>query len=248
MFRISLFKTSFVIFVFWSVSQAALGGVIVEVGNASIAAGGTGFVDVWISSTGTDSLSSAAYEFKITGSATNGSLEFRSSQLDSEQAESDYVFFPYTDAANFFAAPDAVDAMRLQGGDSISFSLAGPAAITLTATKQLLARLELVHSSVSPLDAIGDTFTISLINTNPLTPSDPLYDPLADSSLFLDNNFNALSIAPLSFSGAGTINITSAAVPEPGTFAALGLAALAGGVRQLRRRRTNSPAQDTNEA
>ncbi len=246
MFKMSFYRTVFLIFVFCSVSQAVLGDVLVEVGNASIAAGGTGFVDVWISSTGTDLLSSAAYEFKITGSATNGSLEFSSSQLDSEQGEPDYVFFPDTDAANFFAAPDAVDATRLQGGDSVS--LAGPAAITLTSTKQLLARLELVHSSVSPLDAIGDTFTISLINTNPLLPSDPGYDPLADSSLFLDDNFTPLSIASASFSGSGTISITSAAVPEPGTFAALGVAALAGGVRHLRRRRTNSAAENTNEA
>jgi hypothetical protein len=244
MFKMFFFRTAFLIFVFCSVSQAALGGVIVEVGNASIAAGGTGFVDVWISSTGTDLLSSAAYEFKITGSATNGALEFSSSQLASEQGEPDYVFYPDTDAANFFAAPDAVAPTHLLGGDSIAMS--GPTAITLTSTKQLLARLELVH--VSPVNAIGDQFTISLINTNPLLPSDPGYDPLADSSLFLDDNFTPLSIASASFSGSGTISITSAAVPEPGTFAALGLAALAGGVRHLRRRRTNSAAQNTNEA
>jgi hypothetical protein len=244
MFKMFFFRTAFLIFVFCSVSQAALGGVIVEVGNASIAAGGTGFVDVWISSTGTDLLSSAAYEFKITGSATNGALEFSSSQLASEQGEPDYVFYPDTDAANFFAAPDAVAPTHLLGGDSIAMS--GPTAITLTSTKQLLARLELVH--VSPVNAIGDQFTISLINTNPLLPSDPGYDPLADSSLFLDDNFTPLSIASASFSGSGTISITSAAVPEPGTFAALGLAAFAGGVRHLRRRRTNSAAQNTNEA
>ncbi|MCX7399768.1 MAG: PEP-CTERM sorting domain-containing protein [Planctomycetales bacterium] len=246
MFKMSFLRTAFRVFVFCSVSQAALGGVIVEVGNASIAAGGTGFVDVWISSTGTDSLSSAAYEFKITGSATNGALEFSSSQLASEQGEPDYVFSPHIDPLNFFAARDTVDPTRLLGGDSIASP--GPTAITLGTTKQLLARLELVHNSGSPLNAIGDQFTISLINTNPLTPSDPLYDPLADSSLFLDDNFTALSIAPLSFSGSGTISITSAAVPEPGTFAALGLAAFAGGVRHLRRRRTASAAQNTNEA
>ena len=247
MFKMCFYRTVFLIFVFCSVSQAVLGDVLVEMGNASIAAGGTGFVDVWISSTtGTDSLSSAAYEFKITGSATNGSLEFSSSQLDSEQAESDYVFFPDTDAANFFAVPDAVDPTGLLGGDSIASS--GPPAITLTSTKKLLARLELVHNSGSPVNAIGDQFTISLITTNPLLPSDPGYDPLADSSLFLDDNFAALSIASASFSGSGTISITSAAVPEPGTFAALGLAAFAGGVRQLRRRRTASAAQNTNEA
>lgn len=247
MFKMSLFKTAFRILVFCSLSQAVFGDVIVEVGPASIAAGGTGFVDVWISSnTGTDSLYSAAYEFKIMGSTTNGSLEFRSPQLGSEQADSDYVFFPDTDAANFFAAPDAVDPTGLLGGDSIAAS--GPASITLTSTKQLLARLELVHSSGSPVNAIGDTFTISLINTNPLPPLDPSYDPLADSSLFLDDNLTALSIAPLSFSGFGTITVTSAAVPEPGTFAALGLAAFTGGVRHLRRRRARSATQNTNES
>ena len=45
-----------------------------------------------------------------------------------------------------------------------------------------------------------------------------------------------------------SLSSSAAAVPEPGTFAAMGLAAFAGGVRHLRRRRTASAAQNTNEA
>lgn len=235
MFKMSLFKTAFRILVFCSLSQAVFGAVIVEVGDASIAAGGTGFVDVWIRSTGTDSLYLAAYEFKIMGSEANGSLEFRSPQLDSEQVDSDYVFFQDTVAANFFAVPDT-DPTDLLGSD---FTLSG-VPIMLSTTNQLLARLELVHSSGSPVNAIGDMFTISLIKKNPLT--------LADNSVFQDETFTDLSIDPLSFSGSGTITVTSAAVPEPGTFAALGLAAFTGGVRHLRRRRARSATQNTNES
>jgi len=85
--------------------------------------------------------------------------------------------------------------------------------ITLTSTQQLLARLEVEHISSSPLDAVGNTFTIGLIDNG--------------ATEFWSDDLGTLStIDPASsqLSNFGTVTITSAAVPEPGTFAVLAIA------------------------
>lgn len=160
-------------------------------------------------------------------------------QTNSEQSVNSpnpYVFLGDTDAANFYATQDPSET-RVFGGDS-TFSLNN---ISLTSTQLLLARLEIQHVTGTPLTAVGDTFTIALVNNDNGTPGD-LTD---DSTLFQDNALTPLTFAvgsdPSLFLNIGTITITSAAVPEPGTFAVLTFAAASWCGHRLRRRKIQSP-------
>ena len=126
-------------------SVPAYGAIIVQVQDASIVSGGTGFVDVLISSDGTDNLYSAGYDFQIFGlNINNGSLIFRQSfnplspldpanQTNSEQTvntPNPYVFLGDTDAGNFYASRDPI-LTRMVGGDS-TFSINN---VSLTSTQ-----------------------------------------------------------------------------------------------------------------
>jgi hypothetical protein len=96
----------------------------------------------------------------------------------------------------------------------------------------LLARLQVEHITGTPLAAVGDTFTVKLINSDNGMPG----DFTDDSTQFLDDSSNNLTIDPLSYSGSGTITITSAAVPEPSTLAVLAFVSATFIGRRWRRR------------
>ena len=216
-----------------SASTSCFGDIIVDVQNASISAGGTGFIDVLISSDVTDNLFQSAYHFEITGSVANGSLQFRPSVFQTNVQQSvvtpvPYVFAGDTDPGNFFATRQDPTVTQIIGGDN---TLSGTG-ISLTTTQTLLARLQVEHITGTPLAAVGDTFTVKLINNDNGTPG----DFTDDSTQFKDDLLNNLTIDPLSYSGSGTITITSAAVPEPSTFAVLGFASIAFIGKRWRRR------------
>ena len=216
------------------VPAPALGDIIVDVQNASISAGGTGFVDVLISSTGTDNLFLTGYHFEITGSVANGALQFRPNAFQTNAQQSvvapvPYVFAGDTDSGNFFANRQDPTLTQIIGGDN---TLSGTG-ISLTSTQALLARLQVEHVTGTPLAAVGDTFTVKLINDDNGTP----VDFTDDSTQFLNDTLNNLTIDPLSYFGSGTITIASAAVPEPSTFAVLAIASAAVIGKRLRRRK-----------
>jgi hypothetical protein len=218
---------------FLSVPAAAFGDIIVDVQDASISAGGTGFIDVLISSTGTDNLYLTSYHFEITGSVANGELQFRPNAFQTNVQQSvvapvPYVFSGDTNSGNFFANRQDPTLTQIIGGDS---TLSGTG-ISLTSTQALLARLQVEHITGTPLAAVGDAFTVKLINDDNGTP----VDFTDDSTYFLDDSLNNLAIDPLSYSGSGTITITSAAVPEPSTFGVLGFASIAFIGKRWRRR------------
>lgn len=186
--------------------------IIVDVQDATIAANGSGFVDVLISSNGTDDLASVGYLFEITGSSANGELRFRPTpeQTNSEQnvdSPYKYIFYDDKDPGNFFAT--AQTDTLYEGSDATQSGNNLP----LTAVQRLLVRLELVHVSPTPEAAVLDTFTISFFNNDNGTPQ--LDDDLAQ---FLDEGGNNIAIAS---STSGIVTITSAAVPEPGTLGVL---------------------------
>ena len=240
-----MFKQLTLILLSLTASTTASAGVIIQVQNATITAGGTGFVDVLISSTGTDNLLLAQFDFRISGNAANGALQFRSTadQSKSEQLVNSpfaYVFLGDTDSANWFANQQATPT-ELLGGD-FTVSTTG---VTLDGTQKLLARLEIEHISGSPLAAVGDSFTLSLWNADQGNA-----DPIDDSTLFLDDMFNPLMFdidstpntlgAPPAFQNFGTITVTSiasATVPEPQhSFAILAIVGIAFARRKYRRR------------
>ncbi|MCA9049515.1 MAG: hypothetical protein KDA89_12350, partial [Planctomycetaceae bacterium] len=73
--------------------HVAQGDIILTVSNTSIDSGGTGFADIFIRSTGTDSLSSFDIGLSISdvGSPV-GVLQFTDPQADTESSEADYIF------------------------------------------------------------------------------------------------------------------------------------------------------------
>jgi hypothetical protein len=218
-------------------STQALGGIIINVESKNFTAGGLGFVEVYISSdeTTVDEISLANYEFQITPTGpngiANGELKFRldADQSTDEQTDSTYVFFPDNTGITTVVSPNQ---LTIQGEDTDGSGNN----VLLTATPKLLARFELVHTSATPSLAVGDTFTIGLIN-NDLGNA----DPLDDSTFFADNSLNVLTYQvgsdPSAFVNFGTITITSAAVPEPSTFAVLAMVGAGVVGRQLRRRK-----------
>lgn len=197
-------------------------------------------MDVWITSDGTDNLFSAGYEFRITGSTLSGALQFRATgdQSNSEQSEPgppEYVFLGDTDPGNFFANRQPVET-QLIGGD---FTASGANMPLINGSVRLLARLEIEHITATPLAAVGNVFQLGLWNEDQGTA-----DQLDDSTLFMDELGNPLTFAagsapsttsaPGAFLNLGTITVT-AAVPEPGTFVALAVAAAGLSARRWRR-------------
>ena len=176
--------------------------IIVDVQDASIAANGSGFVNVLISSNGTltDLIGSFGFEFEISAPTVNGALRFSAVQSNSETVATapdyDYVFLG--DSTNFIAIRQDPDEQRLVGGDAAS------ANVNIAGGPFLMARLEIEHFTGTPLAAVGETFTISLV---PGVNTD-----------FLDENLASLTQG---IHSSGIVTITSAAVPEPGTLGVL---------------------------
>lgn len=236
-----MFKTLLSIIILMAMTAPVTADIIVQVQNASIAAGGTGFVDVWISSTSSDDLYSSGFEFEITATGpngiSNGSLQFRADidQSNSEQVDAgppDYVFFGDTDPGNFSATRQDPDTTRIVGGDIKSTAINA----TIDTTQRLLARLEIEHLTGTPLAAVNDTFSIMLKNSL-FTEFQSVNNQGTIGDLSDDTN-TSLIIDAVSYANVGTITITSAAVPEPGTFALMGLVAAGGLYRRLRHKLT----------
>ncbi|MFO0999028.1 MAG: PEP-CTERM sorting domain-containing protein [Planctomycetaceae bacterium] len=214
-------------------SQPAKADVIIDVQDASITTNGTGFVDVLISSTGTDLLTTTSFEFNIGGTpAANGFLEFQLESDDANYSPPGYVFGAAT--GNYFDSLLPADSMF--GIDNYQ---AGFTSVTLSGTTQTLVRLLLKHTAIGdPNDSVGKMFTVSL-NTGGATDFS-FWDDMGTPSP-LDDGPTSLNISPLSSSG--TITIASAAVPEPGTVAFLALLSTTYVARRFRRtkkKETNS--------
>jgi hypothetical protein len=223
-----MFKNVFVAMMLtWSVGQAC-GGVIVSVQNGTIAAGGTGSVDVYIrSSSGSFDLYSTSYFLEITGTTTNGDLIFRddADQTSEQQTVSGsvpYVFYGNTDSTNWFATRQTL-ATELVGGDFTTASTG----VSVGTTDLLLARLQLQHISSTPASSVGDTFTIALKAVNETEFVDSALPPIP------------FRIEPASYTNVGTFTILAgaSAVPEPGGILASIAAVVVAAARYRRRGR-----------
>lgn len=189
--------------------QSAL---IIEVQDAQLSAGGTGFVDIYVRSTNSDLINIFNLELSITGFHPSGALHFSSVQSSTVQQATnpDYIFLNATDVNNFGYARQDPDLTILIGGDQRT----GGTDTTLTSTNLLLARLAIEHQTPTPLSSSG-VYQLSVVNAG---------------SFFADSSFN---FADIQSSTPGTITIT--AVPEPSSFAVLGAFAVIG-MRSWRRR------------
>jgi hypothetical protein len=204
---------------------SARAGIFVDIGSPTLSVGGTGYVDVMISSDtpGGDNLSAYGFDFRIT-TAGPTRLEFVSigvdhHQLDPQLTDSRYVFFGNSTDQQLGFSVGAVNDLAVPpnsqyvGGDSTYLGNT----ITLTSTPQLLARLAVTaNTTLAPQQ--GDTFTVSLDG--------------GSSTFFLDG-----ASAPITVSSTNSGTVT---VPEPGTLISLGsglVAALGYWLVRVRRRR-----------
>jgi len=202
------------------------GDVIVEVQDVTLAAGGSGFVDVLISSnaTGTaDVVDSFFLSLVITdpnSHAVNGALEFdiEANQPDIS-ADASYVLLG--DSSSYTVDRDTdFDPLTLSVDD---FSVSGTGTV-LSATKKLLARVAITHTLIGAAsNAWGNSFTIG---DDSLTE---FYDDLGN---------------PLTISGSSTLSGTVyIATPEPSSLLLLGAGAM-GFVYRIRQRRLSQRLAD----
>jgi len=191
--------------------------LIISVESANVASGGTGTVDVFVTSTNNDSLGVTSLQFDISRISGASTLQFTNPQSNSFLGQSNYVFtgnsFDSINSVSFFGSPTTTVTPNdtLLGGDNTNDFTN----VTLTSGQPYLLAALTVQSQTGA--AVGDQFQISL-------------DP---SSSFLLSDFSPT--APYT-SDPGTITISppSVATPEPGT---LTLLISGGGVLLLCRRR-----------
>lgn len=215
------------LFLSLSIAFTAQADLIIDVQDASIAAGQDFTVDVLISSTSSDAIDLASYVFVVSNvGAPSSSIEFLATQLTSENGEASYLFSEDLDptALDFPVS----DPTRLEGND---FTDSGDP-ITITGTQELLVRLDMRHVLTGALaTALGDQFNVVLIEDG--------VDP--DLTLF-DNDTTGIeaTIDGSSFdvNGIGGGLITVTAVPEPSSLAVLTLVGTAATWR--RRRQQNN--------
>jgi hypothetical protein len=217
-------------------ATAARADLVVSISSPTVAAGGTGVLDVYLSSTATttpDMINDYNFTLQITQNQPAGQLEFASNPPSNPEQSynylnnSSYVF--YRDSADWIAG---VASPPPSGGTPFTNVTANDsflgfdntndfASFTLSKSSPqiLLAQLTLDASITS----MGESFTVSLV---PGT-GDGSEIPFTNSTFFgvVDSDFNKVS--GLAFtSSSGTVTIGPAAVPEPSSIVC-GLSAVA---------------------
>lgn len=192
-------------------SAGCRGDLIIEVQDAQIPYGGSGYVDVLISSDSSDPLFAFSARMNITpGGSANGDLQFDAVPFDASTVTSPFSYVFLGDSAGYSVA------RPLPYEANVSDLTASSSDVTVGGTKRLLARLAVTHVGGTSA-AVGETFSIVFDDT---------------ASVFLDSS----SSRSLSSSGqdwTGTITIVT---PEPSTGVVL-LCAGAGVVLWRRRKR-----------
>ncbi|MFI5453931.1 MAG: hypothetical protein ACHRXM_00610 [Isosphaerales bacterium] len=214
---------------------------VISIGSPTIPQGGTGTLDVLLTSTAgslsPDLLNNYAFTLQITGP---NELMFSTSQSFAYLTNSQYVFFG-----------DSIDQMNTGSGGTVSTSLTGyandtfvgndstasgnPVSLTSanTATPVLLAALTLDATITSP----GDSYSISLGPSSGDGSMNTSSKTVFDVVDFANTGLETSSVPFTSTSG--TVMIGPASVPEPASLVSglIGMITLAGfcGVRRLHR-------------
>lgn len=207
--------------------------LVLSIGSTSIAPGGTGTIDVYLTSNASaaspDLINFYGFQLQITNDGTDGTqLAFSTSQnfgyISNTSLNPAYVFLGDSFDAAPPPSPVGSPSQTMYPNDTFTgtdSTFSGNPVSLSAGTTYLLAVLSVTSSPLAPPMA-GDSFTISLmpqsgdgsVNTNPNT--------------FFDNfNFNTgtETSATRFTSTSGGVNIIAAAIPEPSTMI-MGLAGL----------------------
>ncbi len=226
-------------------ASPARAGLAIAVGSASIAQGSTGTVDVLISSNNNDSLNNFGFEFQISGPHD---LQFVQPSTDTWVTSTNPPYVLQNATLAFDATSptgDFVTTINSQndtyyGGngttatDASGNTTPGPSVTLTSGTNYLLVALTLDTTGTN----VGDVYTIGLVPSSGNGSNDPSIGGNANTFFdTLDSNSNEKAHVGFT-STSGTITITPASVPEPGSLV-LGLGAMAvlAGVGAVRRRR-----------
>ncbi len=183
--------------------------------NVTVAPGGTGTMDIYVSSGSSDTLSLFSLQLQIRQVAPTSSFLTFTGGVDPPYSNSNYVFSNQSFNSDFglpFWAPPFTTVYTndsISGGDSADPTV-GPGYVTITGTL-LLATVQFQALGTNP----GDQFQISLVP--------PTYDPSNVSTQFDDQNGALLNYT----STGGMVTITSV-VPEPSTLTIVALSGLSG--------------------
>jgi len=191
-----------------TLARSAQAELVVTVGNLNLQPGATGSLDVFVRSTdGTDNLDTFNAELRIAASGGTR-LEFVDPPIDAQLGDARYVFPLDNSFAAFLGAPSGMISASTPltpndtyiGGDNTRLGLG----VAVPANDKLLFTLA-VTADTDAAPAVGDTFTVSLIDS--------------DFTYFLkpiDPETGILNYIPVTCV-AGTVNI----VPEQSTISLL---------------------------
>lgn len=214
-------------------SMSASAGLIITIGNATVAAGATTTVDILIRSDPGTTTNLASFGFEVLLTTPPSVVHFTGPQPDAQLTEPLYVFFGDS-AAHTTPFPVGSVSSTLApndtfiGGDSTNFdpNTNSFTNVVVTDMDRLLARLEIGADEL----AGNETGSLSLI------PS--------DNTFFFDANFNDFTFVGTPFtSTSGTITVQAAGsdqnggvVPEPTSLSIFAFGGIALLVAQGRRR------------
>jgi hypothetical protein len=226
---------------------ARAGTINISIVAAPVTQGGTGTVDVLLTSTASsgapDLINNYAFQLQIANNGVdNTQLAFSANQdfgyISNSSLHPAYLFLGDTSAAQPPPSPIGSPGQTVFPNDTFTgadSTFSGNPVSLSSGTTYLLASLTVTTLTGAP-PGVGDAFTISLV------PPSGTGSMFANPNTYFDNfNFdgdNEFSFTPFT-STSGTVNVVSAAIPEPASIIS-GLTALlilAGvhGVRRLRR-------------
>ncbi len=214
-------------------------GLVISVGSTSIVQGGTGSIDVYLSSTATpatpDQLDDYAFTLQIMP-IDAGNLAFSTPQGFAYLSSPQYVF--YGDSADYIAGiasppplGGAVTQTVYNNDTFLGFdntNSLNPVSLSTSSGPLLLASLSLDASITSA----GESFTVALV---PTSGNGSMASGASSYFNVVDSNFNEISAVPFG-STSGTVNIIAASVPEPASMvcALIGAAVIAACRRRRR--------------
>ncbi len=213
--------------------------LIVTIESTSVSAGGTGTLNVYLTSTASpstpDMINQAGFELQITNNGVDGTQLAFGSQSFGYLNNSAYVF--YGDSNDYQSStPGGYNSTTVYPNDSfigLDYTASGNPVSISSSTSYLLASLTITASTLSP-PGVGDSFAVSLV---PTSGNGSLF---AGTNTFFDTFVNGTETSYTSYmSTSGTVTITGASIPEPASIIS-GMTAvvlLAGwhGARRLRR-------------